>query len=322
MQNYGKLQNNILKIQGVNVKYGDTSILRDVSLVVKPKEIIGIVGESGSGKTTLINTIMGLLGKDGYVESGDIFYDGKNLFNMNKEDLRKLKGEEIALISQDPVSTFHPTRKIKTQLFEMAKMHNLQVSVAKEEMLRLMKIFRLVDGERILNSYSFELSGGMCQRVSIAMAMVLKPKILIADEPTSALDVITQKEVIKELIKVKEELNTSIIIVSHNMGVISHMADRVVVMYAGSIVESGSTQEIIKNAMHPYTKNLFAAVPKIGEKMPNNIVATKVDRSLSGCIYHNVCSCQKEECKHVIPHDVKIKDGCCVKCHLYDKELA
>ncbi len=307
----------ILEIKNLNVKYGDTSILRDVSLAVNPGDIIGLVGESGCGKSTLIHTIMGILGNDGYVTGGEIIYQGKDILSMDREETRKLRGEEISLISQNPIESFHPTRKIKSQLLEMVKMHGMNPREAEADMLRLMDVFRLDNPKRILNSYAFELSGGMCQRVSIAMSMVLKPKILMADEPTSALDVISQKEVINELMKVRDRLGTAIVIVSHHMGVISHMADKMLVMYAGSVFEYGKKEDVIKNAHHPYTKNLVAAVPKLGQPLPRNISESRIDRTIEGCPYCNGCKECGEGCDCHMPPLVEMEPGYFVRCHLY-----
>jgi len=308
---------NLLEIRNLNVNYGDSSILRDVSLAVKPGEIIGLVGESGCGKSTLIHTTMGILGKGGYVTGGEIKYQGKDILSMSKEETRRLRGEEISLISQNPIESFHPTRKIKTQLIEMVKMHGMNPKEAEEEMLRLMSVFRLNNPKRILNSYAFELSGGMCQRVSIAMSIVLRPKILMADEPTSALDVITQKEVIGELMKVRDSLGTAIVIVSHNMGVISHMADKMLVMYAGSVFEYGKKDQVIRNSHHPYTRNLVAAVPKLGQPLPSNISVASIDRTIEGCPYCNGCKECGEGCDCHMPPLVEMEPGYFVRCHIY-----
>ena len=309
--------NNILEINNLNVNYGDTAVLRDVSLAINPGEIIGLVGESGCGKSTLIHTTMGILGKGGYVAGGEIIYQGRDILTMSREETRKLRGEEISLISQNPIESFHPTRKIKSQLLEMVKMHGMDPRQAQAEMLRLMSVFRLDNPNRILNSYAFELSGGMCQRVSIAMSMVLKPKILMADEPTSALDVITQKEVINELMKVRDSLGTAILIVSHNMGVISRMADKMLVMYAGSVFEYGRKEQVIRHAHHPYTKNLVAAVPRLGQPLPCNISAASIDRTIEGCPYCKGCKECGEGCDCHMPPLVEMEPGYFVRCHLY-----
>ena len=308
---------NLLEIKKLNVRYGLVPILQNVSVNVAKGEIIGVVGESGCGKSTMIHATMGILGRTGYVESGEIIFEGEDLLEYSKEQMRRVRGEKISLISQNPVESLHPTRKIKDQLAEMVKMHGMDVKDAKEEMLRIMDIFRLKDPERILNSYAFELSGGMCQRVSIAMAMVLKPELLMADEPTSALDVITQKEVINELMKVRDRSGTSILIVSHNMGVISHMSDKMMVMYAGHVFEYGDKEQIINKPMHPYTDNLIKAVPKLHEPLPEGIEAIRVDRSLPGCPYCRSCKYVTGKCNEQVPDMIQVEENCFVRCHQY-----
>ena len=312
----------LLEIEDLYVNYGAVPILRDVSLTINEGEIIGVVGESGCGKSTMIHAAMGILGKRGYVESGSIRFQDEELLKLSAEQMRRVRGEKISLIAQNPVESFHPTRRIKDQLDEMVKMHGMDTAEARKEMLRIMEIFRLDNPERILKSYAFELSGGMCQRVSIAMAMVLKPKLLMADEPTSALDVITQKEVITELMKVRDRSGTAILIVSHNMGVISHIADKVLVMYGGMVFEYGDKAKLLKTEgehCHPYTENLIRAVPRLGEPLPKKISAIRVDRSLPGCPYCKSC---KEcgcggKCEEHVPPLTEVESGYFVRCHKY-----
>ena len=308
---------NLLEIKNLSVNYGLVPILQNISVSVGKGEIIGVVGESGCGKSTMIYAVMGILGKTGYVDGGEILFEGDNLLDYSKEQMRQVRGEKISLIAQNPIESLHPTRRIKDQLSEMVKMHNMDVKEAREEMLRIMDIFRLKNPERILNSYAFELSGGMCQRASIAMAMVLKPRLLMADEPTSALDVITQKEVINELMKIRDRSGTSILIVSHNMGVISHMADKMIVMYAGHVFEYGDKKEIINHPQHPYTENLIKAVPKLHMPLPEGIEAIRVDRTLPGCPYCRSCDCKCSECDSERPEMIRLDDNCFVRCHKY-----
>lgn len=312
----------LFEIKNLYVNYAAVPILRDVSVNVNEGEIIGVVGESGCGKSTMIYASMGILGKRGYVERGEILYEDENLLEYNKEQMRRVRGEKISLIAQNPIDSLHPTRRIKDQLSELAKMHGMEPGQAIEDMMRTMEIFRLADPKRVLNSYAFELSGGMCQRVSIAMAMVLKPKLLMADEPTSALDVITQKEVINELMNVRDRSGTAVVIVSHNMGVISHMADKMLVMYAGMVFEYGDKEKVINSSVHPYTKNLINAVPRIGAPLPKNISAIRVDRTLPGCPYCKSC---KEcgcggACETQVPELYEVEEGYYIRCHKYANE--
>ena len=248
----------LLRISNLNTMYGNSLILKGISMSVGHGEIVGVVGESGSGKSTVIYSAMGLLGKGGRVASGEIRYKTQDLLKISAEELRRLRGEKMTLIAQNPMDSFHPIRKIGKELRLFVKAHQtVSYPKAENEMLRLMEKFGLRDGREILGKYAFELSGGMCQRTAAALAMVRKPEVLFADEPTSALDVTVQKQVVEEMLRVREEAGTSILIVSHNIGVISYMADKIYVMYAGSVVEYGGTREIVRYSAHPYTQNLI-----------------------------------------------------------------
>ncbi|MDI9241647.1 ABC transporter ATP-binding protein [Fusibacillus kribbianus] len=305
----------LFSIENMDVCYGDSPVLRGVSMSVDKGEILGIVGESGSGKSTTIYASLGILGKGGRVTGGSIRYEDRELLKLSEEEMRRLRGKEISLIAQNPVESFHPIRKIRSQLKELIKCHGgLSFQEAEEQMLAIMEKINLKDGKRILNSYAFEMSGGMCQRVSIAMAMVLSPMLLFADEPTSALDVTVQKQVVGELLKLREDFGTAVFLVSHNMGVISHMADTVAVMYGGMVLEYGKKDLVIRNALHPYTKNLIQAVPSMDKPAPKGVLSAACDRSAPGCPYRNGCSCKKEQCEELMPGLQEAEPGHFVRC--------
>lgn len=294
--------NELLTIEKLDVEYGDARILRAVSLSVGEGEIVGVVGESGSGKSTTIYATLGILGKNGRVAGGDIRYAGQSLSDMTSEQLRRLRGSEIALIAQNPLDSFHPIRRIRSQVHDLARCHDgVSTKEAEDRMLEIMEKIRLPDGERILNSYAFEMSGGQCQRASIALAMVMRPRLLLADEPTSALDVTVQKQVAEELMQLRKEYGTAILIVSHNMGVISYMADRVVVMYAGMVLEYGDKTAVIQRAAHPYTQNLIRAIPGMDKPAPRGVKAIEVDRKTPGCPYAGACHKRTELCRKQLP---------------------
>lgn len=280
----------LLTIENLNVSYDDKPILRGVDMEVRKGEIVGIVGESGCGKSTTIYATLGILGKGGKVTNGSIRYGDTELLTLPKEKMRRLRGPEISLVAQNPMMAFHPVRKIGAQLRDMVKCHpGISYQEAEEKILEVMAKMNLNDGKRLLNSYTFELSGGMCQRVSIAMAMVLNPKLLLADEPTSALDVTVQKQVVEEMRRLSDEYGNSTMIVSHNMGVISHISDRVYVMLNGRVLEYGDKDAVIKNPLHPYTKNLIEAIPSMNKPAPKGIRITKLDRSFNGCPLASSC---------------------------------
>lgn len=305
----------ILTIRNVDVDYGKTPILRDISMDINPGEIIGVVGESGSGKSTTIYATLGILGKGGRVSSGEILYNGRDLLNMKKDEKRALRGSELSLIAQDPVASFHPIRKIRSELFELVKAHGgMSTKEAEEAMLKAMEAISLYDGQRVLSHYAFELSGGMCQRTSIAMAMVLKPKILFADEPTSALDVTVQKQVCDEMMKIRDDSGTAIFMVSHNMGVISHMSDKIYVMLSGRVMESGSRDDVINHTGHPYTKKLISVIPRMNKPVPRGVSARQPDRTAKGCPYAAGCEMCCDKCKDELPSAKEISPGHFVRC--------
>ncbi len=254
----------LLRYDRVTIAYNGAPVVHDVSFSLREGEILGVVGESGSGKSTLLKAAMGLLGSGGVVTRGDIWYKEKNLPDLSEEELRRLSGAEIAMVFQQAGASFCPVRSVGAQLFEAVSAHeDISEADFREKAASLLQKLRFEDASRILESYPFELSGGMMQRVGIAAAMLLNPAVLLADEPTSALDVSVQKQAVEEMLLIRELYHTSIVIVTHNIGVVRAMADRVVVMREGRIVESGGTRDVLENPAREYTKKLMAAVPKL-----------------------------------------------------------
>lgn len=254
----------ILRYEHVDISYNGVKAVKDVNFTVSEGEILGIVGESGSGKSTLIKAAMGLLGPAGLVTRGDIWYKGKNLPDLSENEIRKLNGPELGMIFQSAGSSFCPIRTVGAQLYESMTEHE-QISKAefRARALELLRKIGFENGQRILDAYPFELSGGMQQRVGIAAAMLLNPSVLMADEPTSALDVSVQKQVVEEMLLVRKSFGTTIVLVTHNIGVIGAMADKVLVMKNGETVEYGETKQVLNNAQEEYTRTLMSAVPKL-----------------------------------------------------------
>ena len=254
----------ILRYEHVDISYNGVKVIKDVSFTVDKGEILGIVGESGSGKSTLIKDAMGLLGPAGLVTRGDIWYKGRNLPDLSENEIRKLNGPELGMIFQSAGSSFCPIRTVGAQLYESMTEHE-QISKAefRARALELLRKIGFENGQRILDAYPFELSGGMQQRVGIAAAMLLNPSVLMADEPTSALDVSVQKQVVEEMLLVRKSFGTTIVLVTHNIGVIGAMADKVLVMKNGETVEYGETKQVLNNAQEEYTRTLMSAVPKL-----------------------------------------------------------
>lgn len=254
----------ILRYEHVDISYNGSRIIKDVSFTVEDGEILGIVGESGSGKSTLIKAAMGLLGPAGMVTRGDIWYKGKNLPDLSPGELRRLNGPELGMIFQYAGSSFCPTRTVGSQLYEAMTEHaSLSKKAFGQQALELLKKLGFENGQRILDSYPFELSGGMQQRVGIAAAMLLNPSVLLADEPTSALDVSVQKQVVEEMLLVRRAFGTSIVLVAHNIGVIGAMADKVLVLKDGETVEYGEAHRVLNAPESTYTQMLMAAVPRL-----------------------------------------------------------
>ncbi len=254
----------ILRYEHVDISFNGKAVVEDVSFTLDDGEILGIVGESGSGKSTVIRAAMGLLGHEGQVTRGDIYYRGMDLPDLSPAEMRKLNGPDLGMVFQSAGASFCPIRTVGAQLYESMAEHK---ATDKREFGRraseLLRKIGFTDPQRILDSYPFELSGGMQQRVGIAAAMLLEPKVLLADEPTSALDVSVQKQVVEEMLLVRRTFGTAIVIVTHNIGVIGAMADNVLVMKDGRIVEYGGTRQVLDHPRMAYTQKLMAAVPKL-----------------------------------------------------------
>ena len=253
--------NSLLRVEHVTISYNGKPVVQDVSFELRQGEILGIVGESGSGKSTIVKAIMGLLGEEGLVTRGDIWYRGENLTDMNTKKLRRYLGTEIGMVFQDCKGTLCPVRKIGAQIYEAVSEHEkISRRAVRERAGEIMRKIGLDDSDRVLDSYPFELSGGMNQRVGICTAMIMRPKLLLADEPTSALDVTVQKQVVEELLLMRREYDTAMILVTHNIGVVRLMADRILVLQNGQMRDYGETEAVLDHSEDPYTKTLMSSV--------------------------------------------------------------
>ncbi len=257
----------LLEIKNVDISYGKNLTVKNVSLSLEKGEICSIVGESGSGKTTVIRAVLGLLPGAGRVSAGSIEYDGKDLLNLTDSEWRNLRGHDVSMIFQDSGAMMNALRLIGDSYVEYIRTHE---EISKEDAwakgVEMLERMRLPDGDRIMRSYPFQLSGGQRQRVGIAMGMTYRPKLLLADEPTSALDVTTQAQIVRQFMELRDEYGTSIIIVTHNLGVAAYMGDKIVVMKHGEVVDRGERDYILHQSTNPYTKLLLDAVPTLGGK--------------------------------------------------------
>ncbi len=261
----------ILSVKDLRINFrtygGLVQAVRGISYDLHRGETLAIVGESGSGKSQSIRAIMGILANNAIIASGEILYDGMDLTKVKEEDFHEIRGKRIGLIFQDPLSALNPIMKIGKQITEVLHLHNkMTKEEAKARAIELMEAVGIPDAERRFNQYPFQFSGGMRQRIVIAIALAGDPEILICDEPTTALDVTVQAKILELINKIKEERNLSVIFITHDLGVVANMADRVNVMYAGKIVETGTAEEIFFEPAHPYTWALLGSMPDLHTK--------------------------------------------------------
>lgn len=261
----------ILEVKNLSVSFnafaGTVKAVRDVNFVLNKGETLAIVGESGSGKSVTTKAILGILPKNGHIDSGEILYRGEDMAKYQEKDFYKIRGKKISLVFQDPLSALNPIMKIGKQITEALVLSGkMEKSKAKERALELMKAVGIPEAERRFNEYPFQFSGGMRQRIVIAIALASNPELLICDEPTTALDVTIQAKILELINEVKEKNNLSVIFITHDLGVVANIADRVCVMYAGKIVEVGTCDDIFYHPAHPYTWALLSSMPDLDTK--------------------------------------------------------
>ena len=322
--------NNILEIKNLHTYfYTDSGVIKSVDGVdieLREGTTLGIVGESGSGKSVTALSVMGLLmGTTGKVAEGEILFEGRDLTKLDDEERRKMRGEKISMIFQEPMTSLNPVMKIGDQITECILMHN---NISKQEAWdKAVEMLKLTGGprvERMMKEDPFQLSGGQRQRVMIAMALVCKPKILIADEPTTALDVTIQAQILDLMENLKQKTGTSILFITHDLGVVAEVCDDVVVMYSGRVVEKGDVRSIFASPSHPYTKGLLASIPKLGEcaeeleSIPGNVPNPKY--MPQGCKFAPRCSCAFDKCREEEPGFYDVGEGHMSRCWLCEKK--
>lgn len=319
----------LLNIQDLVIHYitddGTFRAVNGVSLEVSEGEALGLVGETGAGKTTTALGILRLVpDPPGKILSGKILFQGKDLLTCSKQELRKIRGEQISMIFQDPMTALNPTLPVGRQIAEVIHLHS-NCSRA-EAMIRAMDMLTMVgiDPSRS-NEFPHQFSGGMKQRVVIAIALACSPKLLLADEPTTALDVTIQAQVLAMIRNLQKKLQTSMILITHDLGVVAETCDKVAIMYAGEIVEYGTLEQIYHTPTHPYTLGLFGAIPSLNKKVTrlNPIAGMMPDPSNlpKGCAFHPRCQYAGEECRNCHPPIVDIGDGHLVRCQKMGKEV-
>jgi len=301
----------LIAISGLTVSTTDDNrtLVNDVSFNIAPGEAVGVVGESGSGKTLTALSLLGLLPRGVHATSGSITYAGKDLLHTDEESLRAIRGNEIAMIYQDPMTALNPVMKLGAQLIEVIESHTGDASDAGNARERVLAAFSEVgipDPTRAYDSYPHEFSGGMRQRVMIAMALILSPQLLIADEPTTALDVTIQQQILALVMQERRKRNMSMLWITHDLGVVANLVDRVIVMYAGRIVEIGSVKDVFTNPQHPYTAGLLASLPKASDKNRTRLVSIpgippKPWTIGQSCAFSARCSRADEQCRTKLP---------------------
>ena len=328
----------ILEVNNLKVSFygarGTVRAVDDASFYVKKGETLGIAGESGCGKSISSMSIMQLVETPpGRYEGGEIIFDGKTLLNVTGEDkylipekeLRKLRGNEVSYIFQEPMTSLNPIFRIGDQIAETLIIHRgMNKKEALKESVRLLDMVRIPNPERIASEYPFLLSGGMRQRAMIAMALACEPKLLVADEPTTALDVTVQAQVLALMSDLKSRINASIMLITHDLGVIAEMSDRVVIMYAGKVVETAPVYELFADPKHPYTRGLMASRPDFSTDegrlnvIPGNV--PDLTRRPEGCPFHPRCGKVKEICRKKLPPAHRFSDEHIVSCWEYEGE--
>ena len=311
-----------------NVEGKDVTVVNDVSFDLSPGEIVGLVGESGCGKSVTALSLMGLVpDPPGKILGGEIFLEGKDLLKFSESDMEKVRGKEIGMIFQEPMTSLNPVLTIGKQITEILELHQeMNEEEATKEAIELLKLVGLPDPELRINDHPHQLSGGQRQRIMIAIALSCKPKVLIADEPTTALDVTIQAQILELIQKLSNELGTSVILITHNLGILARYASKINVMYAGHLIESGSTDEIFYNPKHPYTAGLLNSVPRL-DLDPNIELPTikgevpNLAEYHEGCIFNSRCPNPTKECIEGKSEMGLIEiepdhwvDKCCVNC--------
>lgn len=303
---------NVLEVKDLKISFktffGEVEAVRGISFTVGKKETVAVVGESGCGKSVTANGIMQLNpAPPAFFKGGEILFNGEDILKKSEKEMQGIRGNKISMIFQDPMTSLNPTMKIGKQIVEgLVKHHKLSHEQATKKAIEMLELVAVPQPEKRINQYPHEFSGGMRQRVMIALAMVCNPQLLIADEPTTALDVTVQAQILELMKKIQDQLGMSIILITHDLGIVADVSDRVVVMYAGQIMEVGTTDEMFAGPMHPYTRKLLASVPRLDMDRSESLYSidgTPPDLYIppKGCSFYDRCSDSLEICKDHVP---------------------
>lgn len=315
------LEVNNLKTE-FKMRKGIVRAVNDVSFSIDKGEVLAIVGESGSGKSVTSLSIMGLLQEPGKTTGGEILFKGENLLSKNKKELQAIRGNHISMIFQEPMTSLNPVYKIKDQLMESIMLHmKLSKKEALERAVEMLNLVGIPSARERAFDYPHQMSGGMRQRVMIAMALSCNPELIIADEPTTALDVTIQAQILELLNDMRKKFNMAVLLITHDLGVVSETADRVVVMYCGKVMENARVEDIFENPLHPYTNGLLKSIPRLEDDLrePLYMIKGMVPNPLkmpSGCPFSDRCVKCMDRCRQEMPELVDL-DGHMVRCFLY-----
>lgn len=326
-----EIKNPLLQVKDLEVSFftnaGEVKAVRKISYDLKFGEVIGIVGESGSGKSVSSYALMGIIPEPGKVIGGDIIFDGEKILEKTEGDLQKIRGKDVGMIFQDPMTSLNPVFTVGHQIEESLKRHTELNKIQRtERIIELLKLVGINQPEKRVKQYPHELSGGMRQRIMIAMSLACNPKLLIADEPTTALDVTIQAQIIELLKELKEKINMSIIFITHDLGVVADICDKIAVMYAGTVVERGSVEEIFYKPQHPYTKGLLKSIPRVDSDEHERLIPIEgnpVDLIFppAGCAFAPRCESCMKICLENVPPVYMENEGHESACWLHVKDL-
>jgi oligopeptide/dipeptide ABC transporter ATP-binding protein len=316
----------LLDVKNLSIDFktsnGIVSAVENVTFTIKKKEIFALVGESGCGKSTIAFALMRLLAKNGSIVDGSIYFNSNDIMKMTEKQMFDCRGKDIGMIFQNPLDSLNPVMTVGKQVLESIMLDKVSKETAWKKVIEIFEDVRIPDANDRINSYPFELSGGMRQRAMISMMISRKPMLLIADEPTTALDVTIQAQILKVIRRLKEEFNTSVLLITHDFGVVAETADRIGVMYAGNLVEMGNLNDIFIEACHPYTKMLLKALPTISKKEGRLITIPGMVPNLinppDGCRFANRCPFKMDICSSVTPQLKEYSNGHFCACHLLE----
>ena len=308
------------------VKRGLVKAVNGVSFEIEKGEILAVVGESGSGKSVTSLSVMGLIEKPGRISKGEIIFDGKDLTKLSKKEMQAIRGDKISMIFQEPMTSLNPVYRIKDQIMESILTHTkMTKKEAEEHAVEMLRLVGIPDPERRAEDYPHQMSGGMRQRVMIAMALACNPELLIADEPTTALDVTIQAQILDLINSLREKLNMSVLLITHDLGVVAETADKVVVMYCGRVVEKGTVEDIFTDPKHPYTRGLLDSIPRMDKDvkplyMIKGIVPDPTNLP-KGCPFADRCDRCMDKCREAMPKLVETGEGRAVRCFLENDDV-